>query len=496
MKKMQDTKKKRQFLAITVIAIFVFVSGVFVGCGNEGANDKTDETTSESEVAEGSASELTEEPVSAPALEPEKEILELSANEYYVDYPLCLEDGRKVYVKIVPGLSFYPDGLSAQGDATCLEKYSGSNYFVTALSMDSDNIISEAIVSYEIDKGYSFINYCEENKDTLAWTYEVGEPELWDNGITAYEIASLFGDDSKTIMHILYYPLNDEVSISIFISQFLGSSYLLENGELKEEHEKIMEFYRTEEKPFIIVDPETTDVVATDFVSETVAEPEEELAVTPEPTEDSKPAEKPETSKPAEEPAVTPAPAEPAQPAHTHSYNSVVTDATCANDGCITYTCSCGDTYTDKIPATGTHSYGYGEINCAYCGTPHAHDWNIVVQTNSGVEIIPDEDFCCHSGWYFDTYEELRAHMDIPNVHGMVYLNDGSNGCTSVPPDYDGPVDFYASCHGWANCAGDGEGERIEYEITQEVQFCKLCGVRGEATDVGERVILVHTYDD
>lgn len=181
---------------------------------------------------------------------------------------------------------------------------------------------------------------------------------------------------------------------------------------------------------------------------------------------------------------------------HSHSYNSAVMQATCANDGQIIYTCSCGDTYTETIPATGAHVYGNGEINCRYCGTPHTHDWNIVVQTNSGVEITPDEDFCCHSGWYFDTYEELRAHMDIPNVHGMIYLNDGSNGVTSVPRDYVGHVDFYACCHGWANCAGDGEGERIEYEITQEVQFCKLCGVRGEAKDIGPRVILLHTIDD
>ncbi len=268
-------------------------------------------------------------------------------------------------------------------------------------------------------------------------------------------------------------------------------------------------------------------------------EPTEEPTPTPEPTEESTP-----TPEPTEEPTPTPAPTEapihvhswssatctapkvcecgetsgsklehdfgnnsktcsrcgtenPNYIApHTHGYNPVITQATCLNEGYIVYTCSCGDSYTEIIPATGNHAYGYGEINCRYCGTPHTHDWNIVVQTNSGVEITPDEDFCCHSGWYFDTYEELRAHMDIPNVHGMIYLNDGSNGVTSVPPDYEGEVAFYACCHGWANCAGDGEGERIEYEITQEVQFCKICGVRGEATDVGERVIILHTYDD
>ncbi|MCD8107638.1 MAG: InlB B-repeat-containing protein [Oscillospiraceae bacterium] len=39
---------------------------------------------------------------------------------------------------------------------------------------------------------------------------------------------------------------------------------------------------------------------------------------------------------------------------HTHSYTSeVTTEATCTEDGVMTYTCSCGDSYTETIPATG-----------------------------------------------------------------------------------------------------------------------------------------------
>ncbi|MBE6904557.1 MAG: hypothetical protein E7480_08130 [Ruminococcaceae bacterium] len=39
---------------------------------------------------------------------------------------------------------------------------------------------------------------------------------------------------------------------------------------------------------------------------------------------------------------------------HTHSYNSkVTTSATCNTDGVKTFTCSCGDTYTEKIAAAG-----------------------------------------------------------------------------------------------------------------------------------------------
>ncbi len=38
---------------------------------------------------------------------------------------------------------------------------------------------------------------------------------------------------------------------------------------------------------------------------------------------------------------------------HEHSYSAVTTEATCDKAGSIVYTCSCGDTYTETIPALG-----------------------------------------------------------------------------------------------------------------------------------------------
>ncbi len=59
---------------------------------------------------------------------------------------------------------------------------------------------------------------------------------------------------------------------------------------------------------------------------------------------------------------------------HTHSYTAkVTTPATCATDGIKTYTCSCGDSYTETIKSTG-HNYTW-ETNgnartakCSGCG--------------------------------------------------------------------------------------------------------------------------------
>lgn len=45
-------------------------------------------------------------------------------------------------------------------------------------------------------------------------------------------------------------------------------------------------------------------------------------------------------------------------PSHKHSYTSKVTKAaTCGTAGVKTYTCSCGDSYTESIPATGQHNW-------------------------------------------------------------------------------------------------------------------------------------------
>lgn len=54
-------------------------------------------------------------------------------------------------------------------------------------------------------------------------------------------------------------------------------------------------------------------------------------------------------------------------PDHTHSYTSTVTtEATCTTAGVKTFTCSCGDTYTEKIPATG-HTWVVKEtVNTVY----------------------------------------------------------------------------------------------------------------------------------
>ena len=74
---------------------------------------------------------------------------------------------------------------------------------------------------------------------------------------------------------------------------------------------------------------------------------------------------------------------------HQHSYtSSVTTPATCSNPGVETFTCSCGLTYTQTIPATNDHAWekikvyansceseGWTVYECSVCHEQKQDDW-------------------------------------------------------------------------------------------------------------------------
>ena len=96
---------------------------------------------------------------------------------------------------------------------------------------------------------------------------------------------------------------------------------------------------------------ETTTSKVTESTTAATQAPTEKA--TPAPTE--KATEK-QTEKPTEHPAQKPT--EPATQAHAHSYTATVTkQPTCTAEGVKTFRCSCGDSYTETIPAAG-HVFG------------------------------------------------------------------------------------------------------------------------------------------
>ena len=75
--------------------------------------------------------------------------------------------------------------------------------------------------------------------------------------------------------------------------------------------------------------------------------------------------------------------------AHTHVETSDRVDATCENDGSVTYACECGNTYTETIPATGHDKAYTGEGNEATCEDVGTKRWMCKVCGEYGEDEAP-----------------------------------------------------------------------------------------------------------
>lgn len=125
-------------------------------------------------------------------------------------------------------------------------------------------------------------------------------------------------------------------------------------------------------------------------------------------TSSSKPSNSGSASKPSS--GSTSAPSTPSKPAHTHSYvSTVTTQPTCCNPGVRTYTCSCGSSYTESIPATGNHNW-------------IAQTWQKA--------IIEYHQVCNGCGKDFGTGE---AAVDAAITHGATASNPACGGYSSKP---------------------------------------------------------------
>lgn len=127
----------------------------------------------------------------------------------------------------------------------------------------------------------------------------------------------------------------------------------------------------------------------------------------------------PTTTPPTTTPPTTTPPATDAP--HTHSYSSkVTTAATCGKEGVKTFTCSCGDSYTEKIAATGQHSWGSWSTEacalvnrkgtekrtCKTCSTPETRENTNNVLENSFYD--PGLEQLFYNGFNYDG--SLRAY--------------------------------------------------------------------------------------
>lgn len=112
-----------------------------------------------------------------------------------------------------------------------------------------------------------------------------------------------------------------------------------------------------------------------------------------------------------------------------HVYTKTTTNATCKDDGTNTYTCACGHSYTETIPA-GEHDYVEGV--CSACGVAN-HEHTLVAGT-----VVPNT--CTTDGYTTYTCSgcTYTENKDVTTKTGHAYV-DGyctNEGCGVVDPDF------------------------------------------------------------
>lgn len=128
----------------------------------------------------------------------------------------------------------------------------------------------------------------------------------------------------------------------------------------------------------------------------------------------------------------------PSQPAHTHSYSSsVTTQPTCGKAGVRMYACSCGNSYTESIPATGNHKWEKQyKTETVPAKTHQENVWKEICY-GCGAQFDDPEDALRHvmavfgdacSSYYSDIVDTVTV-IDEPETTKDVYIGSKCSVC-------------------------------------------------------------------
>ena len=114
----------------------------------------------------------------------------------------------------------------------------------------------------------------------------------------------------------------------------------------------------------------------------------------------------------------------PEEPEHQHNYSAVVTAPTCTEAGYTTYTCACGDTYTDNTVTALGHSFAEG--TCGVCGEvdpefvpDHQHNYSEQVTAPTCTTEGYTTYTCACGDTYTDNTVAALGHSYTDNVCGV-----------------------------------------------------------------------------
>ncbi len=172
-------------------------------------------------------------------------------------------------------------------------------------------------------------------------------------------------------------------------------------------------------------------------------------------------------------------------PEHTHSYSSTVTkDASCAETGIMTYTCECGDSYTEEI-AKISHSDGEWETvveatcttqgkkvkKCAVCGTITAN------------EIIP---VITHSDNNSDGFCDICDRITDEDLINGIYI--------AISPVEEHIINYMESVTLTATTANLPEGYTVKWVAEGEGVTIKAYGNKCKVTSTSTGRVVIKAY--
>ncbi len=164
---------------------------------------------------------------------------------------------------------------------------------------------------------------------------------------------------------------------------------------------------------------------------------------------------------------------------HIHKWDDgvITTPATCTEAGVKTFTCSCGETKTEAVPVID-HADENGDFACDSCGTivDHEHVWdNGVVTTPATCTEAGVKTFTCKCGeTKTETIAAFGSHIDENGDLSCDRCEDKLTAKTGLVFEKDGTIRYYVN--GKATRAGlvqDSQGNY--YYINSTLKAVKNC---------------------